>query len=96
MPQRERRRVQARQPEREPKGQREPAAGAAGARRRRADRSGSLERSLARVAEDGDRLTELHLAARGDQELQQRPLVEGAELHRRLVGLDLGEEVVDR
>ena len=35
-------------------------------------------------------------APAGDQDLEQRPLVEGAKLHRRLVGLDLGEQIVDR
>src|SRR5262249_21213889 len=50
---------------------------------------------FARAAEDRHRLAELHLSARGDEELQERALVEGAELHRRLVGLDLGEEIVD-
>ena len=43
----------------------------------------------------GDGLAELHHGAGGGEDLEQRALVEGAELHRRLVGLDLGEEVVD-
>jgi hypothetical protein len=36
------------------------------------------------------------LAAGGDQKLEERSLVERAELHRRLVGFDFGEKIVDR
>ncbi len=48
-----------------------------------------------RRAQDGDRLAELHLGPRRNEDLEKRALVEGAKLHRRLVGLDLGEEIVD-
>jgi hypothetical protein len=40
-------------------------------------------------------LAELHDAAGGRQDLEQRALVERPKLHGRLVGLDLGEELVD-
>ena len=45
-------------------------------------------------SEHGDRRVDLHaLGALGDQDLAERALVDGLDLHRRLVGLDLGDDV---
>ena len=50
---------------------------------------------LARLADDRHRIAERHHRAGRGEDLQDHALVEGAELHRGLVRLDLGQEVVD-
>ena len=51
-------------------------------------------RILAFARDQRDRRADLHpVAAFGDQDLRDRALVDRLELHRRLVGLDLGEDV---
>ena len=49
---------------------------------------------LALLEQQGDRLVDLHaLGAAGDQDLAERALVDRLDLHGRLVGLDLGDDV---
>jgi hypothetical protein len=50
--------------------------------------------ALALLQEHGDRRVDLHaLGAGGDQDLAERALIDGLDFHRRLVGLDLGDDV---
>ena len=67
-----------------------------GARRSRVGlrrRSGDVD-AFALAGEDRDRRADLHpVGAFGDQDLGDLALVDRLELHRRLVGLDLGEDV---
>ena len=57
-------------------------------------RRGGAEASLAFAGQDRDRRADLHpVGALGHQDLGDRALVDRLELHRRLVGLDLGEDV---
>ena len=53
-------------------------------------------RSLARRADPRDRLHDRHFVAGGEERRQQRAFDGAGHFHRRLVGLDLAEYVVDR
>ena len=60
-----------------------------------ADLSEQLVDVLPRLADDRHRHVGLERFSLGNQDLQEHTAIEGAELHRCFVGLDLGEKVID-